>query len=58
MRTSVTFAVRRNLADGTFEQCGTGSVRPRGMVNGVRLGCFPQFYDALSHNPPDIVVTL
>ncbi len=41
-------AVRRDLAEGTFEQCGLGQVKPRGLVTGVETGCFPQLYDALS----------
>lgn len=51
-------AVRRNLAEGTFDQCGTGSVKARGMVEGVVCGCFPQLYAALASNPPDRVITL
>lgn len=51
-------AVRRNLAEGTFDQCGTGSVKARGMVEGVVCGCFPQLYAALASNPPDQVITL
>ncbi len=41
-------AVRRDLAEGTFEQCGLGQVKPRGLVAGVETGCFPQLYDALA----------
>jgi sulfur relay (sulfurtransferase) complex TusBCD TusD component (DsrE family) len=51
-------AVRRNLADGTFEQCGKGEVKPRGIVQGVHAGCFPQLYAALAPSPPDLVITL
>ncbi len=51
-------AVRRNLADGTFEQCGSGEVTPRGLVEGVMAGCFPQLYGALAGSPPDYVITL
>ena len=51
-------AVRRNLADGTFEQCGRGEVTAKGTVEGVGAGCFPQLYAALSTNPPDQVITL
>lgn len=51
-------AVRRNLAEGTFDQCGTGSVKAKGMVEGVVCGCFPQLYAALASNPPDQVITL
>ena len=51
-------AVRRNLAKGTFEQCGTGEVEPKDTVEGVHVGCFPQLYKALSGNMPDQVITL
>ena len=51
-------AVRRNLAEGTLEQCGKGEVTARGTVEDVTAGCFPQLYDALSGNPPDQVITL
>ena len=51
-------AVRRELAEGTFEQCGTGEVKPKGLVDGVQVGCFPQLYQALAGNPPDQVITL
>ena len=51
-------AVRRNLAEGTFEQCGSGEVTAKGLVEGVQAGCFPQLYQALGSNPPDQVITL
>ncbi len=51
-------AVRRNLAEGTFEECGSGNVKPKGLVEGVQAGCFPQLYEALGGNPPDQVITL
>lgn len=51
-------AVRRGLAEGTFDQCGTGSVKPKGLVDGVVCGCFPQLYAALSEVTPDQVITL
>ena len=51
-------AVRRNLADGTLEQCGKGDVTAKGTVAGVRAGCFPQLYAALAPNAPDFVITL
>ena len=51
-------AVRRNLAEGTFEQCGSGDVKAKGLVAGVQAGCFPQLYQALGSNPPDQVITL
>ena len=40
-------AVRRELAEGTFEQCGSGEVKAKGLVDGVVAGCFPQLYSAL-----------
>tara|TARA_B100001057_G_C22466814_1_gene801081 strand:- start:311 stop:688 length:378 start_codon:yes stop_codon:yes gene_type:complete len=51
-------AVRRNLAEGTFEQCGSGDVKAKGLVEGVQAGCFPQLYQALGGNLPDQVITL
>ncbi len=51
-------AVRRGLAEGTLEQCGSGQVEPKGLVEGARVGCFPQLYEALAGAPPDYVVTL
>ncbi len=51
-------AVRRGFADGTLEQCGSGDVKAKGLVNGVVAGCFPQLYTALGSNPPDQVITL
>lgn len=51
-------AVRRNLAEGKLEQCGSGQVTPRGLAEGVQVGCFPQLYAALAGNPPAYVITL
>lgn len=51
-------AVRRNLAEGAFEQCGRGEVTAKGLVEGVVAGCFPQLYAALAGNPPDSIITL
>ncbi len=51
-------AVRRNLAEGTLEQCGSGQVKPLGLVEGVQAGCFPQLYGALAGGPPSYVITL
>ena len=51
-------AVRRNLAAGTLEQCGSGQVTPLGLVAGALVGCFPQLYAALAGGPPDYVLTL
>ena len=51
-------AVRRRMAEGTLEQCGSGQVKPSGTVNGVHAGCFPQLYEALAGSPLDQVITL
>ena len=51
-------AVRRGLAHGTYEECGSGSVTAKGLVDGVVAGCFPQLYGALSGAMPDQVITL
>ena len=51
-------AVRRGLADGTFEQCGSGQVKPKGLVEGVMCGCFPQLYGALSNAEVNQVISL
>ena len=51
-------AVRRNLAEGRLEQCGSGQVKPAGLVEGVHAGCFPQLYAALGASPPHFVITL
>ena len=51
-------AVRRNLADGPFERCGTGEVTAKGTVDGVVAGCFPQLYEALGGAGVDQVISL
>ena len=51
-------AVRRNMAIGTLEDCGSGQVKASGTVNGVHAGCFPQLYEALSGSALDQVITL
>ena len=51
-------AVRRDMAQGEFHQCGTGEVQARGTVEGVVAGCFPQLYQALADNQPDQIITL
>lgn len=51
-------AVRRNLAEGTFEQCGLGQVKAKGLVEGVVAGCFPQLYEALGDAGVQQVITL
>ena len=51
-------ALRRNLAEGDFSQCGSGEVTPKGLVDGVHVGCFPQLYEAMAPAAPDQVITL
>ena len=51
-------ALRRNLAEGEFHQCGKGEVTPKDVVDGVQAGCFPQLYAALAPAKPDQVITL
>jgi len=51
-------AVRRSLAAGTFEQCGSGQVKAKGLVDGVVAGCFPQLYEALAGAQVDQVISL
>ena len=51
-------ALRRDLAEGTFDICGTGSVKPRNMIDVGQVGCFPQLYQALGGNLPNLVITL
>lgn len=48
-------ALERGLAEGGTwpEKCS-----PKGTVEGVRVGCFPDLYAALAQNPPDHVITL
>jgi len=43
---------------GLAEQDEAGAYHPRGVVEGVRVGCFPDLYAALAGNPPDQVITL
>ncbi len=50
--------LRRDLAEGDFELCGTGDVKPKNMIEVGQVGCFPQLYAALSGNIPDLVITL
>ncbi len=60
-------ALERHLADGEPRWCDpvTGAGRtepaecvPTDVVAGVRVGCFPDLYTALSSNPPDHVISL
>ena len=49
---------RRNLAEGTLEQCGKGDVTAKGTVAGVQAGCFPRLYAALAPSAPDFAIAL
>lgn len=51
-------ALRRDLAEGDFEMCGSGSVKPKNMIDVGQVGCFPQLYAALGGNMPNLVITL
>lgn len=51
-------ALRRDLAEGNFEMCGSGSVKPKNMIEVGQVGCFPQLYAALGGNLPNLVITL
>lgn len=43
---------------GLATAAGEGKYEPRDVVEGVRVGCFPDLYAALAGNPPDHVITL
>ena len=49
-------ALSRGLAEG--DAGPDGDCRPVGTVDGVRVGCFPDLYAALSNGPLDQVITL
>ncbi len=59
-------ALERNLAKGELRWCnpdGTGRTEPGNCmphetVDGVQVGCFPDFYAALQNNPPDQIISL
>jgi hypothetical protein len=59
-------ALERNLAEGQARWCdasGKGLPTPRDCrvkdtVEGVTVGCFPDLYEALGGNPPDLVISL
>ncbi len=46
-------ALERGLAEGEPR-----AATPKGTVDGVQVGCFPDLYTALAGNPPDQVITL
>lgn len=51
-------AVRRGLAIGSYEQCGTGEVERKGLIDGAKVGCFPQLYSALAGCPGVQIISL
>ena len=61
-------AREQNILLMLCDQCATerglarpaagGGYQPVGVVEGVRVGCFPDLYAALATNPPDQVITL
>lgn len=60
-------ALERGLAEGEPVWCdprtGRGRTQPakcstKGTHDNVRVGCFPDLYEALAGNPPDQVITL
>jgi hypothetical protein len=48
-------AMERGLCEGGI---WPEKSEPRGVVEGVTVGCFPDLYEALAGNPPDQVITL
>ena len=36
-------ALRRDLAQGSFEECGSGNVSPKNMIDVGQVGCFLNF---------------
>ena len=48
-------ALERGLAQGGR---WPEKARATGTVSGIEVGCFPDFYQVLAHNPPDQVITL
>ena len=51
-------ALRRNLANGEFSECGSGEVTPKNLIDGALVGCFPQLYEALAPAGVNQVITL
>lgn len=43
---------------GLAKQNDDGSYTAQDVVDGVRVGCFPDLYAALAGNPPDQIITL
>lgn len=51
-------ALRRDLEVGDFDQCSTGSVKPKNMIEVGQVGCFSQLYSALGINMSNLVISL
>ena len=51
-------ALRRNYAVGNSEECGTGNLTPKGLINDAIVGRFPQLYQTLSGAKLDQLITL
>ena len=51
-------AVRRNLSNGEFGQCGNGEVTPKNLIDNAPVGRFPQLYAALAPAENNPVITL
>lgn len=51
-------ALRRNLASGKMDECGSGKVTPKGLCDGFQVGCFPQLYGALAGAGVQQVISL
>lgn len=43
---------------GLAVRSGDGAYQPKDVVEGVRVGCFPDLYAAFAGSPPDQVITL
>ena len=51
-------AKERGMLITACNQCGTGNVQPKNMIELGQVGCFPQLYSSLGGNMPNLVITL
>ena len=51
-------ALRRDLAQGSFEECGSGNVSSKNMIDHNKWVVILRLYSALSGNIPNLVITL
>ena len=51
-------ALRRNLAEGDFNQGGRGEEIPKHLIDGAHVGCVPQLYEARGPAEVNQVITL